>query len=242
MQITHISDLHVSGNYFVPEWGDKIINKINSINPDILIISGDLTDDGHLFEYEKASEFIRRFEVENRIVVPGNHDARNDGFKLFEEFFGDRFSTYEDENVFILAMDSSSPDTDEGHIGRENYHLIKNMKNRRDKIKIIVLHHHVIPIPHTGREQNILVDAGDVLGHIVDSGVHLVLSGHRHLPWSWKLENTFFVTTGTATSWRLKGRSFPSFNLIELNDTLINIKQVNILKDSIEEENRLLIN
>jgi Icc protein len=63
MEIAHISDLHVSGSYFVPEWGDKIVKKINSLNPEILIISGDLTDDGHLFEYEKAAKFIKRFDV-----------------------------------------------------------------------------------------------------------------------------------------------------------------------------------
>jgi Icc protein len=174
-------------------------------------------------------------------IVPGNHDARNDGYNLFEEFFGNRFPAYENESVFIQGMDSSSPDTDEGHIGRENYYLIEDMKKHNDKTKIIVLHHHVIPIPRTGREENVLIDSGDVLGHIIDSGINLVLSGHRHLPWRWKLEKTYFVTTGTATSWRLKGRSFPSFNIIDINENLINIKQINILKDIVEEESKLLI-
>ncbi len=29
--------------------------------------------------------------------------------------------------------------------------------------KIITFHHHLLPIPQTGRERNILLDAGDLL-------------------------------------------------------------------------------
>jgi len=240
MKITHISDLHVSGSYFVPEWGDKIVRKINDINPDLLIISGDFTDDGHLHEYEKAVEFVERFKVTEKLLIPGNHDSRNDGYRLFEEFFGERFPKYENDRVIIQGIDSSSPDTDSGHLGRENYHYIEDMKET-DRIKIIVLHHHLIPIPGTGREENVVIDSGDVLGLLVENGVHMVLSGHRHLPWVWKLERTHFITTGTATSWRLKGRSNPEFNILEIKDDHVLLEQHNIADDKLMEKLKFII-
>ncbi len=36
MKIVHISDLHLTSSAFVPEWGDKVVNMINSIEPEIL--------------------------------------------------------------------------------------------------------------------------------------------------------------------------------------------------------------
>lgn len=225
MRIAHISDLHLSGKHFVREWGENLIKILNSSNLDLIVITGDLTDDGYMHEYEIAVKFIDRMEAE-KLVVPGNHDARNKGYEIFEEVFGKRDKFYENDEIVFLGMDSSEPDLDEGHIGRENYSIIKN-KLRGNKIKIFALHHHIIPIPGTGRERNILIDAGDVLKICIENKIDFVLSGHKHLPWIWKLDNTHFITTGTACSNRLKGKSYPSFNIIEISEN-IKIDEINV--------------
>jgi 3',5'-cyclic AMP phosphodiesterase CpdA len=217
----------------MPEWGDKLIIELQETNPDLLIISGDLTDDGHLYEYEKAKKYIDRLKVKELFMIPGNHDSRNDGYKLFEEFFGERFPQYENNEVIIQGLDSTSPDTDSGHLGRENYHHIDFLKDKQGKIKILVLHHHLIPIPGTGREENVVMDSGDVLGKVVDCGINLVLSGHRHKPWTWKLEHTYFLTTGTATTWRLKGRGYPAFNILETKGDIVTVSEMNIADNTI---------
>ncbi len=218
MKIAHISDLHVSGYNFVKEWGENLIELLHEAKPDVLVVTGDITDDGYIYEYEIAKQYLDRIKVKTKIIVPGNHDARNEGYRIFEEFFGTRYPFYEDEHVVFLGVDSTEPDIDDGHIGRENYPLIKE-KLSNHKQKILLLHHHLIPIPSTGRERNIPVDAGDVLRLCIEVGVNYVLSGHKHFPWIWRLENTYFITAGTATSHRLKGFSYPSFNLLHLTDT-----------------------
>lgn len=239
MKIIQISDLHISGSYVVKEWAEMLVERVNSINPDLLIISGDLTDDGHQYEYEKAVEFVGRFKSKNRFMVPGNHDARNEGYKLFEEYFGDRFPSFENDQIYIQGFDSSAPDTDEGHIGRENYKRFAAVKASSGKVKMIVLHHHVIPIPGTGREENVIWDAGDFLGLIIESGINLVLSGHRHLPWIWRLEHTYFITAGTPTSWRLKAHSHASFNMFDIDRDKVKMNQVYIIDNKFEEKEKL---
>jgi 3',5'-cyclic AMP phosphodiesterase CpdA len=224
MRIAHISDLHVSSHYFVPEWGTRMVDWINSNEIDLVILSGDLTMDGHPHEYDQAMELIDRIRPE-RLVVPGNHDAKNKGYEVFEEIFGTRKPNFENDRVAVLGLDSSEPDIDDGQIGRHDYPLIKN-KLGTDKATILVMHHHVVPVPGTGRERNILADAGDVLQVCVETGVDLVLSGHRHLPWVWRIQHTHFVTAGTACSRRLKGRTGPSFNLLRIVDEGIELTRI----------------
>ena len=86
-----------------------------------------------------------------------------------------------------------------------------------------MLHHHLLPIPGTGRERNIVNDAGDVLEVLVECGVNLVLSGHKHVPYAWRLENMFVVNTGTVATLRLRGDTKPCYNVIEITGDQVTI-------------------
>ena len=78
----------------------------------------------------------------------------------------------------------------------------------------MALHHHVIPIPKTGRERNVLTDAGDVLKTLTDHEVDLVLAGHKHVPNIWKMNNTLFVNAGSLSSNKLRGDDKNSYNVL----------------------------
>ena len=72
-------------------------------------------------------------------------------------------------------------------------------------------------MPGTGRERNIVYDAGDAIECLQRSGVDLVLSGHKHVPYAWRLENLFIVNAGTVSSLRLRGNTRPCYNVIEVD-------------------------
>lgn len=226
MKMIHLSDLHTSSPHFIPELGERVLEEVNSIRPDVVVITGDITDDGYPHEYEIAKEYIDRIKCEAKVVVPGNHDARNVGYEIFQDVFGSRFPVIKDEDVVIVGIDSSEPDLDDGHIGRNNYLFLREHFSLNHGLKILALHHHLIPIPKTGRERNIPVDAGAVLELIVELGVDLVLSGHKHIPWKWRLEDTYFVNAGTATTSRVKGNFPQSFNLLQVEDRNIRIFRI----------------
>ncbi len=235
MKIVHISDLHTAGPNFIPEWGEKVIEIVNSIKADVLVVTGDLTDDGYAHEYDIVKKYLDRIKAKSTVIVPGNHDARNEGYMTFEEVFETRFPYYEDESVVILGIDSTEPDIDDGHIGRENYAFMREKLSVDNRIKILTMHHHLIPIPGTGRERNIPVDSGDVLELCNELGLNFVFSGHKHVSWAWQLENTYYITAGTATSRRLKGRSYPSFNIVDIEDKKMSIKEVNVMDATMKE-------
>ncbi len=241
MKIVQISDLHLTGLYSVPEWTENVLDIISSIVPDMVVVTGDLTDDGYAYEYDIAKNYIDKIEAENVMVVPGNHDVRNEGDRLFEEVFGTRYPLYQNDKVTIMGIDSTEPDIDDGRIGRAGYAYIREKLSPRKEIKILAMHHHLIPIPATGRERNIPVDAGDVLKLCIELGVDIVFSGHKHMPWVWKLEKTYFITAGTATTQRLKGRYYPSFYILELDieqDKAL-LKEANVADKQLRDVRRL---
>ncbi|MCK5772823.1 MAG: metallophosphoesterase [Thermoplasmata archaeon] len=235
MRMAHISDLHVTSRFFDEELASRLVDTLNTGGYDLVVISGDLTMEGHVGEYENAKVFLDRIAPE-KLIVPGNHDSFNRGYEIFEEMFGTRKPVFSGDGVRICGMDSSEPDLNEGKLGRHNYKLIRERLSG-DDMKFLVLHHHIIPVPGTGRENNILMDSGDVLKLCVDLDVNFVLSGHRHLPWVWKLNHTYFVTAGTASTRRLKGRSYPSFNRFEIDGGRAVMYEVNL--DTMEEYERI---
>jgi 3',5'-cyclic-AMP phosphodiesterase len=219
LTICQISDIHCGSRYFIPDLLERSILEINDMDPTAVVVSGDLTDAGYRQEFEVSAEYVRRFHCEHVMVIPGNHDSRNVGYVHFERLFGERYSCIDFDEAVMVGIDSSEPDLNDGRVGREHYQFIHDsFAGKDDKLKIFVIHHHLIPIPGTGRERNIIFDAGDVLELLDDVGVDLVLSGHKHVPYSWKLENMFIVNAGTASTTRLRGNTRPCYNIIEIEN------------------------
>ena len=57
MSIGQLSDLHV-GRLFKEEAFTTIIKEANNLSPDVIIISGDLTDDGLIFQFQQARTLV----------------------------------------------------------------------------------------------------------------------------------------------------------------------------------------
>lgn len=214
--IAQISDLHCGSQYHIPSLANRVVDEINELEPDALVVTGDLTDMGFRQEFEMAQELISRMDVEHVMVLPGNHDARNVGDLHFEDLFGARSSELLFQGVRILGLDSSEPDLDAGRVGRNRYRWIEERFSEPDEFKIVALHHHLLPVPGTGRERNIVYDAGDLLRVLGGSGCDVVLCGHKHVPHVWRLEDMIVVNAGTACTYRLRGMTRESYNIIEV--------------------------
>jgi len=222
--IAQISDLHCGSPHFVPSLLDRALVELDELEPDLVIVSGDLTGDGLRGEYELAREYLDRVSCERTVVIPGNHDSRNVGYVHFEELFGERRAELHEGGVSVLAVDSSEPDLDHGVIGRGRYGWIEErFASAEAFLRIFVLHHHLLPIPGTGRERNVVHDAGDTLECLQRAGVRLVLSGHKHVPYAWRLENLFVVNAGTVSTTRLRGHGKPCYNVIEASPERVTI-------------------
>jgi 3',5'-cyclic AMP phosphodiesterase CpdA len=228
MRIIHLSDLHVSSDWFVPQWYEAVAALVNDARPDVTVVTGDLTMEGRRDEYERAHRCLAQLRTRSLLVVPGNHDARNEGYVRFEEMFGTRYPTYANDAVVICGIDSSQPDIDEGRVGRSSLRQIADTLAVEGKVRILAMHHHLMPVPGAGRESCIPPDAGEVLQLCTDTEVDLVLTGHGHLPHFCSRGRTHFITAGSATLWRPSGRSFPSFNVMNIERGSIFMQLVDV--------------
>ena len=224
--IVHISDLHISSSTFDEELFMNAVTEINNLDPDMIILTGDITESGYYVEYEQATKYLEMFDAP-LFAVPGNHDARNLGYQTFEEFIGEKsWKLTMDGNFTVIGIDSSSPDEDKGHVGTPQHMWLEHQLDEcaiNEHFSIVALHHHVVPIPQTGRERNVLSDAGDILKTLTTHEVDLVLSGHKHVPNIWKVNNTIIVNAGSLSSNKLRGKNKNSYNVYNITDSEIEI-------------------
>ena len=223
LTIVHISDLHCGGPHFVPNLMERAISEINDLEPEIIVCSGDLTTFGFKQEFAQARAYLDDLKCDALIVIPGNHDSSNVGYVHFEEMFGDRNSVLRKDGVTVVAVDSTEPDLDHGQIGRGRYRWIEEQFEPEAELRIFVLHHHLLPVPGTGRERNVVYDAGDAIECLQRAGVDLVLSGHKHVPYAWRLEDLFVVNAGTVSLLRLRGNTRPCYNVIEVSEHHVDV-------------------
>jgi 3',5'-cyclic AMP phosphodiesterase CpdA len=221
--IAHLSDLHCGSPYFVANLLERAINEINDLRPDVVVCSGDLTTFGYKQEYAQARAYLDRLDCPDVITIPGNHDSRNVGYVHFEEMIGSRSTVLRKDGFSFVAVDSSEPDLDHGVVGRGRYAWIEEQFAPPADFRVFVLHHHLLPIPGTGRERNVVHDAGDTLEVLQRAKVNLVLSGHKHVPYAWRLEDLFVVNAGTVSSMRLRGHTRPCYNVVEISPDQVDI-------------------
>ncbi len=221
MKIVHISDVHF-GFEHLKDKAEKAIKQINDIEPDIVLLTGDVGLWGIHHEFKEAYETLSQLRAD-LFAIPGNHDARNDGLKYFELYFGKPRKDVRTDDVVILGVNSTLPDTDDGYIGPHQREWMAK-KVRKNCINVIAMHHHIVPVPHTGRNMNVLIDAAETVEALT---IHchggIVLAGHRHVPYSTKLLRTHIIHAGSLSSYKVLMPD-NSYNIIEIGNDKIDLK------------------
>ncbi len=223
MKIVQLSDIHV-GSQFREEIFEKVIDEVNAIKPDTVVITGDLTNEGLVTEYEKCKDLVSKLNVDKVIAISGNHDYRNTGYLVFKKYFPFQTINELSNDVVLVTLGTARPDRNEGEVGyRQTLWLERTMKKYEDKTTILAMHHHLIGIPDTGSERVTILDAGDVLRTILDTNVDLVLCGHKHRPWIWRFNKLSIVNAGATSSERMRGLFENTYNIVNVEKNKLQI-------------------
>lgn len=232
--IVQLSDIHCGDPRFDAILMESLIGEVEALRPDLVVVPGDLTADGFAEQFQAAHEWIARLACDHKIVVPGNHDARNVGLMHFDSMFSRLYEStimpmrYGGGSALFLGSDTSKPDLNQGEFGQERLRWLGDkMRRATQELKVLIVHHHLVSVPGTGRERNILWDAGDLLEVLSESGADLVLCGHRHVPYVWQVNGIIVAMSGTACTHRTRGRTPPSFNIVRVRPDSIEVTMRN---------------
>jgi len=243
--IFHISDVHF-GPPHLPAVSDGVIELIEERRPDVVVLSGDLTQRAKPVQFREAREFVDRIPVPT-IVVPGNHDVPLFRFweRIFTPFgayrkhFGTELEpTYRDDELLVVGINTAFNWTWKD--GRITLHRLLEVGEVFEQIpesvfKVVVAHHHLIPPPNFGT-QRVLANAYEAIDLFSTCGVDLILSGHLHQAYIGSSEEFYpkgrppvvILHSGTTTSSRGRGgeRARNTCNWIEVGPLSMNVSHL----------------
>lgn len=193
-KIVHLSDLHfgkVATRRITP-----LLETIANIKPDIIVISGDITQRAREQEFKDAQEFLGHLPYP-LFIIPGNHDIAPI-FRPFERLFCPflRYQkyispilspVYEDTEVALVGLNSVRK-----FLGSEGSLRMKEVRDAKShlhkvsgtKVKIIVSHH-PFDIPQekkalTHWRDSIVGGAKKAVKLLAEENADIFLSGHLH--------------------------------------------------------------
>ena len=150
--------------------------------PDLLLLTGDLSDQGSASAYVRMDSYSRQLS-NDAFWLPGNHDDRG---QMSSAVADSRCLSSEIRvaNWQILMLDSQIPGEVGGELGAGQLALLEQRLEQaaQDKLStLICLHHHLVPIGCDWLDEQMVADAGAFFD-IVDChpGVKGVLCGHVH--------------------------------------------------------------
>ena len=236
-RIAHLSDIHFGAND--PNIVAATIDWLTEKRPDLVIISGDLTQRAREKQFQDAADYLGALRQNGLplLVIPGNHDVPlYDVFRRFASPLG-RYKRYiahdlcpwvETDEVAVLGINTARSLTiKDGRINEQQMQLIRQRFNNvtPDKTRILVTHHPLFALP-IGRGNELGEAAGrhqDALQAINDAGIHISLAGHFHRTYAEAARKmvaaagpTLVIQAGTATSTRLRNQEPQSFNWLHV--------------------------
>lgn len=233
MLIAHLSDLHFGCEH--PEVVTAALERLRELKPDVVVLSGDITQRAKPEEYARARAFLAELPAARHLVIPGNHDLplTNPLARMvsplgrFRYTFGSEVTPVLDRpEVLIVTLNTTRPWRHKnGQVSPAQIERVRRclQEGPAGRLRIVVAHHPAAVI----RRQDVpdrLRGASDALGAWRQAGCDLVLGGHIHLPYitPWPEETpplaenspVWVVQAGTAVSRRVRYEAGNSFNLI----------------------------
>lgn len=239
--VVHLSDIHfgsVDEAIIAP-----LIRTINEVEPDVVAVSGDLTQRARSHQFKEARAFLDSLP-KPQIVVPGNHDIPLHNvitrflqpLEKYRRYISDDLQPfYSDDEIAVLGINTARSLTIKG--GRINETQVAWLREKfcsvgPEVIKILVTHH-PFDLPEGHDDRDLVGRADMAMRELSTCGADLFLAGHLHISHTGHTAKRYkfagraaiVVQAGTATSTRARGEA-NSFNVIRLSYSDVSIERL----------------
>ena len=218
LKIAAAADLHLS-NLTGPHFLNDIVDKINSLNPDLVIIAGDITvERSSITDWKNYDVDFRKIKSRYGVyTIIGNHELRYNPQKTLQFIEHSNMRLLQDKVVNIDDQFYVLGRNDKSNLSRKS--LAEIMKDIKDDLPVIMIEHRI-----------------SEMEKIEDQKIDLHISGHTHagqlfpanllmdliyrINWGYKkFQHThFFVTSGVGT-WGPPVRVGSYSEIMEINIT-----------------------
>ena len=220
----------------------EVVQRVQSLNPDHLLITGDLTTTALAGEFADALTGLAPLLVDPSkvTVIPGNHDRYTSGSvrtHQFEHYFG-RFMPRErfpwirslDERTAVLGLDatrshlSATGRLPESQLAEAVAMTSGPTWEKEKPARLIVASHYPIVAPPNYRAElaaKRMKNAGEVSSWLDTLGPHLYCCGHVHAAWAYRptdWPNHISLNSGAPLMRDPTGLRLPGFLEIVLHD------------------------
>lgn len=237
--LAHLSDPHFGR--IERATVQALIAAVTQAGPDIVIVSGDLTQRAKAREFQEARRFLDALPSP-QIVVPGNHDvpfynvlARSlRPLRNYQRYITkDLEPFYSDDEIAIVGVNTARSFTfKNGRINREQVaRSCARLEACGGNRTRVVVCHHPLDLPETHELHGLVGRADMAMAGFACCRVDLILSGHLHISHSsesaprddFPAYPALVIHAGTATSTRTRGE-LNSFDIIQVDGSSVSIQ------------------
>lgn len=232
--ILHASDPHFGTE--IPSVVEALVAFAGRVKPDVLVLSGDITQRAKSHQFSAAKAFVQRLGIERRLIIAGNHDISLGNPLLravapyhhySQAFPGPLEPTLNLDDVLLLGVRTTrryrhvDGEVSSLQIARVSTAL---RRARPGQLRVVVTHQPARVVRERD-EHNLLINHSDATRAWTAAGADLILGGHIHLPYvTSTLESglegkTWVVQAGTCVSSRIRHEAPNSVNLIRYEST-----------------------
>lgn len=190
--IIQISDIHFGKVHTLSM--NALVAAFQKIDPDLVIISGDLTQRARRKEYKRAATFLSKIKKAGYscLVIPGNHDIAPiykplrrifDPYFQYKKYISENLQpTYADDEIAIASINTVRPSRLTN--GAVNITEIRRVESwfstfKKDVMRVVVTHHPLdLPIERKNRKLAHRAETG--IKRLSKHRVDIYLSGHYH--------------------------------------------------------------
>lgn len=229
--LLQISDPHFGTER--PSVMDALRRLSQQLTPDVLVLSGDITQRARATQFSAARTFVDSLGIGTLLAIPGNHDIPlyNVAARVLRPYanhrraFGNELEPMLDTgDLLVLCVNTTRwYRHEDGEVSAAQVlRVARRLEAARPGQLRVVVTHQPVAVTRPQDKKNVLRGGDDAIRRWSRAGCDLILGGHIHLPFVLPLHERqaglarriWAVQAGTALSTRVRHEAGNSVNVV----------------------------